>query len=307
MNIEVKKKDNINYFSFFATGTNWIVKVDPIGPNLFDSLKNKIEQTVVPFEEQYSRFKDTSLLSQLRNTGELKNPPEDLLTMIDLGIKLNKISEGHFNLAIGNVLESKGYDKDYSFKETKETNKNEDWLLEKNDSILKIKKGTQLDFGSFGKGFLADILHNALLNDYGEVLINAGGDIRYTNKSKIQKKFVLENPFDPSQYIGTIELESGAIASSSTNRRMWKDQSTGKIFTHLSSFKSEEELSGEKILALYTQAETCIIADAAATTLFISPSHLHAKIETELNVNFLIVLENGKFFKSKNYSGILNS
>ncbi|MCA9387386.1 FAD:protein FMN transferase, partial [Candidatus Dojkabacteria bacterium] len=241
-------------------------------------------------------------------TGELANPPENLLHMIDLGQKLNQFSEGHFNLAIGNTLESIGYDKDYSFKQKNGVaNSTEHWLLEKSKKILKITKGTQLDFGSFGKGYLVDILHSKLSKNFQEVLVNAGGDIRYSNLNNQPKKFILENPFDTSQYIGTINLANGGIASSSTNRRRWKDESTGKIFTHLKSFKTDDEYKTENILAVYTKSDSAEIADAISTLLFISPSHLHAKIEAEFNTDYLIVLENGKFLKSKNYPGILNT
>lgn len=308
MEIELKNKNNVDYFSFFATGTDWIVRTNPLSPTLVDKIKDTITSIVVPFENKYSRFKDTSILSQLRNSGEYENPEQELLKMLDLGIELNNVTNGHFNLSIGNVLESQGYDKDYSFTEKEEKIENEDWFIEKSNKKIQIKAGTQLDFGSFGKGYLVDLLFDRLVElEIDMVLINAGGDIRYRDKNKIKQKFALENPFDPKQYIGTIELTDGAIASSSTNRRKWKDKNTGKVFTHLTSFKNyKEKYDLRDIIAIYTQAETCIIADAISTALFICPLEIHSVLEKKYDVSYLIIFENGTFFKSDRYSGILN-
>lgn len=301
MQIDILEKNKIKYLSFFATGTKWIITINPL--SVLDETKKITETIVQDFENKYSRFIESSLLGTLKKEGEIANPPEDLIKMIQFGIDLEKISDGHFNLAYGNILDSRGYDNKYSFESSVET-KTSDWLIDIKDDFIKIQKGTQLDFGAFGKGYLVDLLSNELKNlGTSDFTINAGGDIYYYSKDDTEKDFVLENPFDLTQYIGKISITNRAIASSSNNRRQWKDKNTGKTFKHISSFKELKEI---EIAGIFTEAESTMNADAAATLLHLVDKNDFEKIEEKLKVSFLIIYNDGTYYKSKNYKGKLN-
>ncbi len=305
MKISLEEKNNTKFFSFQATGTKWIVIVDPLSENKIDEIKSKITSIVTDFEQKYSRFKDDSILSILKQTGQYPNPPEDLINMINLGKELELVTEGHFNLSIGNVLESRGYDKNYSFESKEITKKTDDWLIQMNSEVIKITAGTQLDFGSFGKGYLIDLLFLDLKQlGFTSITINAGGDIYYFNSENKPKKFILENPFNLSEFIGEIEIVNSSISSSSNNRRKWRDKITGEIHSHLDSYLSNHKI---EIAAVFTHSKTAIISDAIATCLFISPQNFHKILSDRYETEYLIILEDGRYVRSENYNGVLNA
>ena len=67
------------------------------------------------FEQNYSRFLDTSYISKLNETKKLVDFPSELFEMITLGELARVKSLQAFNIGVGSILEKIGYDKNYSF------------------------------------------------------------------------------------------------------------------------------------------------------------------------------------------------
>ena len=287
-------------FSFFATGTKWQITINPKANS--GDLRKDVYQSITTFENNYSRFKNQSYPSILRNQGYVKNPPDDLLKMVKFGKKLEAETNGHFNLAIGNILENNGYDKNYSFYSKKQMIRSEkNWLIQLNSEILEVKKGTLIDFGSFGKGYLIDLILKKIKNKVSSALINSGGDLYYFDEKSIKKTFFLENPFNKNEYIGSIDIVNSSIASSSNNKRTWIDKRTGKKFTHINSFKNKNDAN---IVATYTYSKSAMISDALATSLFLVNNK--DNLVKKYNASYLIIFNNKSFFRSAGYPGKLN-
>src|SRR6056297_450900 len=106
-------------FSFQALGTTWWIEI-------FADLSEKQQAEVKDFcllfvstyENNYSRFKTDSQLSILNRDRVLTNPSKEFITLLEYGKRLYLRSDTHFNLLTGHILESKGYNASYSFKDT---------------------------------------------------------------------------------------------------------------------------------------------------------------------------------------------
>src|SRR5271157_5465916 len=68
-------------------------------------------------EAAYSRFRDDSELSRLnRNLGKWQATTEEMIYLISAALEFQKKTEGYFDVTLKSVLDSWGYDRDYSFK-----------------------------------------------------------------------------------------------------------------------------------------------------------------------------------------------
>src|SRR5437879_1744482 len=102
---------------FQGIGTHWWIKIyEEFEDEYFLKLQDQIQNSVKEFEKLYSRFINTSLVSQLNENKYLKNPSKELITLLKLGSEAKEITKGHFNISVGKVLENIGYDAQYSFK-----------------------------------------------------------------------------------------------------------------------------------------------------------------------------------------------
>lgn len=99
--------------------------------------------------------------------------------------------------------------------------------------------------------------------------IDAGGDILLRN---FPSTIGLENPNNPHEVIGSVEIQNGSLAGSSGNRRKWGS------FHHLINPKTLTPAND--ILATWTLADSTLIADAVSTCLFfVQPEKISEKFE----------------------------
>lgn len=289
-------------FEFEAIGTHWFIEVyDEVDSNDFEIILKKIIEYCKEFENKYSRFKDTSILSKLKKDKVLLNPPPEFIELLTLGKDAKEISDGHFDIAVGTVLENLGYDKDYSF-ESKEQKVEKE--IKFSSEKIEISENTRIDLGGIGKGYLIDRVSELLMNEGIKFFfINAGGDIYATSNENESIEFALENPFELDEMIGTIEVKNKALASSSGNRRKWKDQKTGKEHHHLVDMKENKNVN--TVAGIFVEGTNATNADIASTCLFISEKELYSKIAKFYGIEYLVVYSDKSFTKSDNYNGKL--
>lgn len=249
-----------------ALGTVWWIE-------LFSEMP-EIEKQVVysnlllfidNFENKYSRFKSESIVTKLNNTGSIENLDQMTIDLFSKGQDLYKKTEGLFNFLLGETLENRGYDANYSFKPkgSLPTNANPLIDLEISDEIITLRQG-KIDLGGFGKGYLIDLLAEELKNTYHlpYFLINGGGDIYATTDNDVPITIYLEHPTKPETYIGTTTLKNQGFAASSPHKRQWVVDN--KKYNHIISPKNEIVIDGS-----FIKATTAYEADAFATTVLL--------------------------------------
>lgn len=256
-------------YKFEAIGTIWNISF--YEDENVDSILKEIQKIIEDFESKYSRFKENSIIYNLRNKiGEFL-VGEEFIEILNLYFKYYELSDKKFTPFVGRILEDLGYDKDYSFTPKKDLNLNLPDLFStikvvENDKIL-INNPVILDFGGVGKGFLIEKVSNYLKNqNIGRFCIDGGGDINYSSgKNLIRDTFIkigLENPISSNEIIGSIELNlNQSICSSSNNKRKWLQ--SGHIVN------TDNAILSKKILSSWIVSNSVTKSDIIATISFL--------------------------------------
>ncbi|MEI6553119.1 MAG: FAD:protein FMN transferase [bacterium] len=284
----------MSQLNFKAIGTSWKIDLyQKIGEikeaKLFDTIKRRIEV----FENDYSRFRENSLITQIskeESRGKTFKLPADANEMISLYHKLYNLTDGLMTPLIGNLLSDAGYDAEYSLVAKERLMSPPTWeeSMEYNHPNLLVKEPVLLDFGAAGKGYIIDIIGKLLEdNSVYEYCIDAGGDILHKGKPI---RVGLENPKDTTEVIGVYNLGDGSICGSAGNRRAWDR------FTHIMNPKTLE--SSSDISAIWVIAKTAMLADAMTTCLFFVPAY---KLMDEYEFEYVILFKDFSIEKSAGF------
>ncbi len=266
--------------SFPALGTTWWIDIfDEVDDKTYDFAFGKIVRFISQFENNYSRFKSDSQISSLNRERELKNPPKELQELLSYGKGLYLRTNTHFNILTGHVLEARGYDSEYSFKDTGSSslivgNPITDLIID--NDLIKLSNGN-IDIGGFGKGYLIDMIAKKLQSEHGlkYFLINGGGDIYVTSNYDKPIKIHLEHPAEQNAYIATTDILNQGFAASSPHKRTWPTTDGNK--NHIVS-------STDVTDAVYIKSASCRDADAFATTILQLDKHETEKLAQEENL-----------------------
>ena len=283
-------------FAFKAIGTDWKIDIlDDISSEKEISLLELICNRIEEFEQVYSRFRDSSLVSEIsRSAGEYKFP-DDAENLFALYKKFYMATDGMVTPLMGRVLSDAGYDSKYSLiskDKIDEANKWED-SFEYNHPMLKTFKPLSFDFGAIGKGYLVDIV-TKLIEDEGfkNFTVDAGGDISYRSSKNETLEVGLENPDDTKQVIGLAKISNKSICGSSGNRRAWGRH------THIINPKTAE--SPTNIITVWAVAENTAIADGLTTALFFLEPE---KLQKHFHFEYAIVYANRAIKYSPEFPG----
>lgn len=281
-----------NFFEFSALGTEWSIELEKQDK----ILQNQILLAVDTFENNYTRFKDTSLLSELSRKSYLKNANDELIEMLKYALKTYKLSSGIFNISVGAVLSQQGYglvDQNSKF-----VNNLADQIIIDGKNI-QLKTKMHLDFGGFGKGWLIDKIAKLITSSSPQdFVINGGGDILVSQKTDNVELYI-EDPYNSGFFLGTVSLQNGALASSSNLKRQWTYR--GKTHAHIVPTQSAEN---DLIGSIHVLGSTALQADSLATILFLATSIKRIKLAKDFNVEFFLINKNGSTEKSPGF--ILN-
>ncbi len=296
-------------------------------PQYSDSILSECFSELDRIQATYSRFLDTSILSQMNSKlGEWHTVSDEFLDILLRAEELRKLTDGNFDITVKSTLDRLGYDKDYSFVEKKDDGnaggpedeqksvleRIKDTLTDKINTknsapiLIDAKKkrvmlNKEIEIGGFGKGFAIDRIRSILeKNGILHYFINAGGDVYAKADSGSGEKewdVLLENPDDLSQAIGKIKLDSQALACSAPNRRKWgKD----KQYHHLINAKTR--LPENSVKAIFVLANSGIEADGYATALFTAGYAEAIRLSRRLPVKICIISARNEMFVSGGFA-----
>lgn len=259
-------------------------------PNhLADSLLEKCFFEARRIHHKYSRFlEDNPLFSLNSRLNQWVEVDEEFFELLEFGQKMCLDTGGAFDLTVKNLLESWGYDANYSLKSQKiagfdsgpkpvfkNSEKDKNPRISKKIAFQKlpqkrVKISSPVDFGGLGKGYLLDKLSKIILSADDFLVgfaINAGGDLYAWGKNgKNPWRMAFEHPTDTKKAIGFVDVDDFFLAGSSPLRRHWELEN-GLSRHHL--VDNEHQLPAGKMAAVYVQSSAGIVADAYATALFV--------------------------------------
>lgn len=185
----------------------------------------KIKDTLNLYEQTFSRFKRDSSLSRL-NQGETITTNELFAEVLRLATTLSqKLPPKYFNPHIN--LEAHGYHQSFENQDFKNTqNLDKPPLpfpngLELVANTLKLKPKTNIDFGAFLKGYVAQIIADQYQDCCRGIIVNFGGDLSVRGKDIHTSAFRIGifNPITHQDEV--VILKNQSLSTSGTYKRTW--------------------------------------------------------------------------------------
>jgi len=284
-------------WSFEAIGAPWTVVSDDQA--FSETVKHEIAEQITRFDTTYSRFIANSLICHMAESSETEfEIDQEFQELLNLGIRLQHVTAGSFNLNTAQLQEVYGYDASYSFKNTQA----ESITLPKGNFTLKnnifIKTGSvKLDFGAYGKGYLIDLVAKCLeKHGHSTYLVDGGRDFYGTHKADDQPwTIALEHPSDAEIAIGTVKLyHQGLACSNSYHRRVGK-------YHHLLNAQTGQPIS--EVASVFLLAQNSFLADGISTALFVSPAQLWPDVIEEFPCQYLIVNDDLSYQITQKFPG----
>jgi thiamine biosynthesis lipoprotein len=253
--------------SFKATGTVWKITIwDEMTLYRFAEICKQIEEYCETFEALYSRFRATSLVSQMHTRTGVVEVPTAFTDMLQWYFLLYIPTHKKINPAIGVALTDAGYDAQMSMLE-KHTRRPVPDLFSAvriiDPTHIELREPVMFDFGALGKGYLVDRCADILKQEgIKRFLVDGSGDLYYSQAGGEQITVGLEHPWDETKLIGMAPLLKGSICGSGINRRRWAE---GKYHHYIDP---HTHTSPQDIVAVWVAAATAVAADAIASCLF---------------------------------------
>lgn len=275
-------------WEFEAIGAPW--RIDTAHP-LLGAARASVSARIEAFDRDWSRFRSDSWVSRVAASPGRHELPSDGAPLLGLYRELYDATAGRVSPLVGRSMEALGYDASYRLAPgTPVPAPSWPSAVTIVDGALETASAVLLDVGAAGKGYLVDLVGEALTTSGVDAwFVDASGDLRARATSP---RIALEHPADPSLAVGVAEPGERALCASAPNRRAWAgvhhilDAVTG--------------LPAQRVAATWAVADSALVADGAATALFfdVDDEWLQRR-----RVEFVRLFSNGRVEMSPGFPG----
>lgn len=283
--------------NFESMGTGWSVLVD--ASDFKSESKQAILDYTADFDRRFSRFLPDSEANAFRDAvaGTYRISAE-FASMLSAAEHLREVTDGHFDAAVGGLLERAGYGK----KTSQNSESPQHYVMPKwslNERDLTIDGSVVFDIGGIGKGYAIDGIAELLRKEgYGCFLVDGGGDMYATQKKDgAPWNIAVEYPGKPDTAAGTAQLENRGLAVSDVFRRRWG------AWHHIVDPLSKAPVHA--IIGCTALAPSAREADCATSALFLAEGARYGDIQNEFRAEYLVFLNDGTTLVSPEWPGEL--
>lgn len=246
----------------------------------------EVTQDLERLEQRYSRYRDTSLLSQINRVAESGGSIEvddETAELLNYAATCFAASDGLFDITSGVLRKvwkfSSGALPDREPVEALLARVGWDKVRWDPPCLGFPVSGIELDFGGIVKEYAAD--HTAALcREIGvrSGLVNLGGDISIVGPRPDGQawRIGLQHPSKPGEALATIEMNSGAIASSGDYERCIVVD--GRRYGHILNPRTGWPVSC--LTAATVVGDLCVVAGSAATIALLKEAEGPAWLES---------------------------
>lgn len=247
------------------------------------------------YERKLSRNIDGSETDSINKNKTAKVSP-DTAFLIKKGIYYGDISDGLFDITIGNVSQLWGFGQKEEVppeSEIKNALRDVDYKkITVDGNKVTLSSDAALDLGGIAKGYIADKVAEYLREmNVESAIINLGGNVLVIGKNGDKPfKVGIQSPFDKGSTICTILAEDKSVVTSGIYERGF--EYGGKYYHHILNPKTG--YPGENTLASVTVvAEKSVDADALSTTLFLQGREKGMETAEKMGVDALFIEADG--------------
>lgn len=194
-------------------------------------LLDAAQERIADLEARWSRFRKDSELSMLNTMPEMPVvvSPETF-ELVDKSVFAWRQTKGRFDPTV--EVGALGYDR--SFEDVAAEGRLGRYQaapgcgrieLDRANFAVTLPSGVVLDPGGIGKGLGADVVaREVLASGAAGVMVNLGGDLRVAGEADEADAWTIaiESPFDPDTVLARVNLDDGAVATSSRLERSWQ-------------------------------------------------------------------------------------
>ncbi len=311
----IREENGLSILTFFAMGTVCKVSlVEPtraIGTRFLEQLLN----WVADFEAKYSRFIDSSLISQInraagREWTEIDDEADQILAMCD---EFQFFTQGAFDPTALPLLRLWNWKAnppsiptDAAIQTAREL---VGWknVLRRKNGIFLPKAGMCLDLGGVGKEFAVDMAMNLAVNSgVSNILIDFGQDIRAHGKppGKPAWHIGLENPRCAGSCWSSTAVTNHAVATSGDYLRHFI--ANGRRYGHIIDPRTGYPVDNG-CLSVTVIAPSCSVAGLLSTSAFIlGPKDGFDLIQRSFGAAGAIITTTDQLITSRMYEHLVN-
>ena len=274
-----------------AFGTVYFITLDD---NKYDisNIKSNINNIIDFIDIAASNYNSNSEISKFNASHSTNNYliSSNLYNIISKANEVSDLTNGYFDISIGNINIAKGFNSNLNIKLDKSRNYNyKDIILSKNNLIKKKYYPMNLDLSGIAKGYAVDLIYDYLFSlGIKNFLINIGGEIKSYNESG-PIIIGIDDPSNATQFIEEVTIQNKAIASSGTY--IDTIEYNGEQISHIVNPKSSDNLKNLNLLVTVVHDE-CSIADALATGLIAMPLKDIIKFANKNKLAVLLAIKN---------------
>lgn len=237
-----------------------------------------IEQELERLTLIFSTYQEDSEISKVNKNKSTEWIPvsSDFLNVTSHARRVFVASQGAFDPSVGTFVERWGFGKAIP-KDLPSAEEIGDIRMRTGFGHLEIREipaairknlvDLRIDYSGIAKGYTADALAERNLGlECDDFLVDIGGEVRVngSNASGAPWRVGIENPLEPDQVLGYLEISAGAVATSGTYRNT--RTFGGEQLSHLIDPTDGRPVDHELLLAS-VYAEEAATADAWATAL----------------------------------------
>ncbi len=299
----MQKKWQVVNFAFQAMGSPCHIQFYASSQRQIDLAKQQVNRCLARLEQRYSRYLSDSLISRInRSAGLGKAIPIDLETaaLLAYADQCYQDSEGLFDVTSGVLRQL------WSLEKTTLPSAAElDRVLpligwEKvqwtEHSITLPLVGMQLDFGGIVKEYAADSVAQLLRNlEIHSGVVELGGDVKIIGAQPDGQGWPvsIRDPRQPDQVIVSLNLKSGALASSGDYERF--QLIDGVRYSHILNPKTGKPVSGLRAVSIVS--EHCVVAGSLATLAMLKGEQGLAWLQ-ENQLDFFCCQNDGEIYRT---------
>lgn len=244
-----------------------------------DKILKEIKESITTIEEKMSFQFENSEVNLINKNAGIKpiKVSDDTFYVIKKGIEYSKISNGKFDISVGNLVKLWNIGTKDARVPTEDEIKNALSTINYNDIVLDeekkevylTKKGMMIDLGGIAKGYVTDKINEIFKKyDVKSAITNLGGNIYvYGTKNGEDFKVGIREPFskNPDNHFLILETSDNSVVTSGIYERFFEENN--KIYHHILSTETGYPIDNN-LVSTSIITKNSIDADALSTTVF---------------------------------------
>ena len=296
-----------------AMGTLVSLSIVSSSEGLAESGVNRAYEEMDRLIGTLSRFEPASPVGLLNTEGSLKNPPLELVHLIEDSLSYHELSRGAFDVSVKPLLDLFDDGNGRLSDSQPEAREWEEALAVVGSRHLHVdhreirygRSGMGITLDGIAKGYIVDRMAERLFAaGLRNFLIDAGGDIRASGRGDGRPwRVAVQDPWKRGRYPEIIELSNAAVATSGSYERYFdRDRRYHHVFSALTGRSPSSSVSVSVV------APTAMAADALATTVFVlGPEEGVALVDSLPGCSCLVVEPSGAMRGSRRWRGVIPS